>query len=285
MIGEMARPFDPSRFVAGAIVALTTLLRPAVSAGDEPAADGDAAERKRGCIAAHASTQRQRRTGAWQAARRSATQCAASACPDPLRSECSTWLSELDASMPALRFEASTSAGEPVRDAEIFVDGVRVATRVPNRAVPVDPGEHTVAAITPEGMAAKAQVSVDAGATQLVSLRFTAPAAARSPARFEPRPGPSPKAVAFRPRPRDRSTAYALLATSGAAALSGGYFAWMGLRAQRDLESRCAPRCDPGETHSMTSRYVAADVAFGVSALALGGALWILLTEPADATR
>lgn len=281
----MPRAFDFIRLAAGAVVTLGTWLGPAVSAGDEPAADGDAAERKRACIAAHASTQRQRKTGAWQAARRSAAQCSAPACPEPLRSECSSWQGEIDASMPALRFEAVTHAGEPVHDAEIFVDGARVATRVPAHSVPVDPGEHTVAAITPEGMAAKAQVSVAAGATQLVSLRFAASATSRAPVRSEPRPGPRARTTESRPRTRDRSSAYTLLGASGAAALTGGYFAWMGLRAQRDLESRCAPRCDPGETTSMNNRYRAADVAFGVSALALGGALWFLLTEPSEAAR
>ena len=66
---------------------------------------------KRACLATYVESQSERRAGKLLAARAAAVTCGSESCPDVLRSDCVTWLRELDASIPTVVFSASTPDG------------------------------------------------------------------------------------------------------------------------------------------------------------------------------
>src|SRR5262249_46652328 len=90
---------------------------------------------KEACIEAHPSVQRFRRTGALRDALRAATECGRDACPRLVVTDCATWVTELEALVPTVVFEARDSAGNEVSDVRVSIDGKPLVDRLDGKAV------------------------------------------------------------------------------------------------------------------------------------------------------
>ena len=226
---------------------------------------------KRACLATYVETQSNRQAGKLLAARAAAMTCGNDACPPVLRSDCVTWLRELDASIPTVVFSASTPDGRDVTDARVTVDG-QVVERTTGAAVALDPGEHLVACEA-DGYKRVEYHLVAAQGSKNRAVHFDIEPAVRAPSPEPPRPGAS--------RPI-RPATYVL----GALGVVGlgvwvavGASAFWGSPSVRTLD-RCKPDCDPGDRSDVQRKLDVADVAGGTALLALGGALALYLTRP-----
>jgi hypothetical protein len=96
------------------------------------------------CASAYEDAQVQRNGGHLKAAKEQLKICVQDQCPDFVRTDCATWLSEVNAALPTVTFAAVDSAGADLIDVKVSVDGVVVVESLDGRAVEVDPGQHSL---------------------------------------------------------------------------------------------------------------------------------------------
>jgi hypothetical protein len=227
---------------------------------------------KRACLATYVEAQSNRQAGKLIAARAAAVTCGSESCPDVLRSDCVTWLRELDASIPTVVFSASTPDGRDVTDARVSVDGRVVVGSVAGEAIAMDPGEHVAVC--------------EADGYKRVEIRVVAAQGAKNRAvRFEMELAHSfapPVPVATEGARPVRPLTYVLGAVGvvGLAVWGGvGASAFWGNPSVETLD-RCKPNCDPGDRSDVQRKLVMADIAGATALLGLGGALALYLTRP-----
>jgi hypothetical protein len=95
------------------------------------------------CIRAYEDSVPLRKNHQLKAARAKLLICSSESCPGDVRSECLGRLSEIDASMPTVVFEAKDAAGAIVFTVKVKMDGELLAERLQGSALPIDPGDHT----------------------------------------------------------------------------------------------------------------------------------------------
>lgn len=119
--------------VAAALVVACALLN-ATTAYADPQACSTAAE----------DGQRLRAGGKLRAARTKFAECALKTCPTIVRADCAKWGAELAETMPTIIVDARDADLHDVGDVEVIVDGETVAQQLDGKAIPVDPGPHTL---------------------------------------------------------------------------------------------------------------------------------------------
>ncbi len=218
---------------------------------------------KASCLAAHESSQSERKQGKLLAAQATLAKCAEETCPGPVRSDCVKWLGEVEAAVPTIvvrvvdengKDPSSTTKGE-LDESPIALDGLPIR---------VDPGKHVVVVRRADGAARTASIVVVEGEhDRVLTLTFESP----------------------KPAPR---RSFAPLVLAGLSVLALGGFAVVGLTTNaklRELEDGCAPRCDPAERDAVARRYLIGDVLLGVGVVSLGAAVTVyLLDRPATAS-
>lgn len=102
------------------------------------------ADSKQECAAAYEKTQALRDEAKLIDARIQAVACSSSTCSDYVITDCARWLTELDAILPTVVFTAVDGAGAETTAVRVTVDGQVVSEKLDGKAVPMDPGEHTV---------------------------------------------------------------------------------------------------------------------------------------------
>ncbi|MCC6900377.1 MAG: hypothetical protein IT377_15470 [Polyangiaceae bacterium] len=219
---------------------------------------------KRACIAAHAGVQRARARQRLSEAREHAQTCGSAECPDVIRDECSTWLTELANEQPTIVLAARDEAGRTVTNVTVRLGDKVLARRIDGQPIEIDPGLHTLRFDGREH-----QILVRAAEKgQLVELVVPAPPKA------DPPRGPSAPPLSSAPSTGLPTASWVLGGVAAAGFLSAGYFGLAGLSQQRDLESTCAPRCPGGDVDDMQRSYAIADVSLGVALVATAGAIW-----------
>jgi hypothetical protein len=225
------------------------------------------AQDKQACAAAHEEAQIWRQKGSLKASRDRLKVCARDACPALLRSDCVTWLEQVERSMASVVFEAQKGGADLV-EVRVFLDGALVASRLNGRSVEVEPGEHLLRFEAPGVAPLERRVVIREGEkSRLVSAIFD--------------PGPPPR----RPAPRRPVPvgvyAFGALGLAGFAGFAG--FGLAGRIGENELrEENCAPNCDRGRTDAVRKKYVLANASFSVGAVAsAGAAIWYLL-RPAE---
>lgn len=236
-----------------------------------PAAAQDATN---ACVEAHVSAQRLRRDGKLRAAREQLVACARTTCPQVLVRECAGWLTEVEAAVPSVVFEATDENGRDLADVRIEVDGQVLLERLGGTAVEMDPGEHQVRWTHPQRKAVEQAVVVREGDK-----------ARRISARLEPlvAGGAGGDTPILEERPVPAATI--VLGGIGLAGLAGfGVLASMGLSEESDLDERgCKPNCPSDDVDSVRTKFLIGDIALGVGVAALAGATIFYLTRPSVA--
>jgi hypothetical protein len=233
------------------------------------------AQDKQACAAAHEESQVLRQKGSLKAARERLKTCARDACPAIVRSDCVTWLDQVERSMSSIVVAAQKGSAELV-DVRVFLDGGLVASRLNGKAIEIEPGEHLLRFETAGSKPLQRQVVIREGEkSRLVSVRFDEGAAA---------PAPVPPAPVYeRPVPAGVFV-FAGLGLVGMAGFAG--FGLAGKSAESDLrDSNCAPRCDRDDVNGARTKYVLANASLAVGGAALAGALvWYLLRPTEEVT-
>jgi hypothetical protein len=71
--------------------------------------------------------------------------CAAASCPPDVRGECLRRVSEVNAAMPTIVFEAHDRLGNDVSAVKVTMDGEPLAVQLDGKALSIDPGAHSFA--------------------------------------------------------------------------------------------------------------------------------------------
>jgi len=225
------------------------------------------------CVDAYGKAQEYRMNNDLLKARDALWTCARTTCPSVIQNDCTTWLNQVIESIPSIVLEAKVD-DDSVFDVTVTMDGARIATQLDGKPIEINPGLHTFV-FTRAGSAEPMEKKIIIAAhmkSQIVSVGWHAPAPARNAA-GEKASGTAPA----RPVP---PLVYVLGGVSVAAFATFAVLGLTGQATQHDLENSCQPHCSSSDVSSLKARFIGADVAAGVSALAAAGAVTLYLTRP-----
>lgn len=122
----------------GVIFSLSVVLGTAAAARPVLAADPTTAD----CLSASESSLSLRNQHKLRDARASLLICAAPSCPADVRAECARRVSEVNAAIPTIVFEAKDLVGNDLSAVKVSIDGQPLAERLEGAALSIDPGVH-----------------------------------------------------------------------------------------------------------------------------------------------
>src|SRR5262245_49024443 len=103
-----------------------------------------AADEKLACVTAAETAQQQRSANKLRQARASLHICARDVCPAVVRSDCTQWLAEVEASVPTIVLRAQDPRGADLTDVKVQLDGAPIADKIDGLPIEVDPGQHVL---------------------------------------------------------------------------------------------------------------------------------------------
>jgi len=289
----------PVRAAHSALVSLVLLV-----AGETRAGAADERD-KEVCIRAVEHAQVARIDGKLREAREGFVTCARAVCPEAIRQDCTRWVTDVDASLPSVVFEAVWVDGHDATGMRVLLDGKPLADTEPGRAVVIDPGEHTFRFEVAGAAPVEARNVVREGEkNRVVRVTFaplapppppaptgdtgtapsgSSPASVPAPANlWQPIPAPEqrPHAAGRGPIP----VAAYILGGVGLASFAGfGYLALDGtsrLDGMRSGSGGCAPNCRASDVTSARNEILAGDILGYVGIAATGVAIWLALARP-----
>jgi len=248
------------------------------------------------CLSASSAAQDLRRARKLIEARTQLLTCVRDVCPAVVRRDCVTWLSEVEAGMPTLVVAARDGRGNDIVAARILMDGAVFLDRLEGKALPVNPGVHTIRLEVDRAAPVEQQVVIKEGEkNRLLELAVVVPTepppagATTTPPRQQPS-GTMPPATPPAPtrdRSRSRTLGLGLTITGG---LGIGVGVIFGLRASSrwsDAQTACGTGCQPGSPayqlrdEAQTAGNVSTiSVIVGGAALATGLILLVRKKEP-----
>ncbi len=229
---------------------------------------------KKECAAAYEETQSLQKDGKLAEARSKALFCSQDACPAVVKTDCSKWLGEIEASLPTVVFSVIGPDGQETASAQVMMDGRSLAARSDGKAVAADPGEHRFR-FELSGSPAIERTLVLREGEKLRKIEVSFAATAKGPTGEE---GPEKTA----PQGAGAPVVPIVVGALGVAAIGvGATFGALGLMEQGDLEKTCAPECTADRVDGVRTKLLVADVAGGAGIAALGTALIVyLVTRP-----
>lgn len=245
------------------------------------------------CEAAYEQTQVLRAAGKLAAARREALSCAVDACPSVVRKDCTTWVGEIDQSLPTIAIHVTNADGCDETSARVSIDGAVIAEANAGRAFPVDPGEHELHVELPSGSTQSRHLVVAQGEkSRAIPVTFAPagtvcgaphapspppglPPGARPTTPSSPPPSSRPPAVESRPWTAPTIAFGAIGLASAAASITLGS---VGLARRSSICD--ATGCDPDKTGGVRALFIGSDVCTGVAVASLTTALILHLTRP-----
>jgi hypothetical protein len=235
------------------------------------------------CLDAYGNAQEFRKNNDLLKARQALWTCAGATCPAIVQNDCTAWLGQVADAIPSVVLEAKLD-NDNVFDVSVSLDGTPVATQLDGKPVEINPGLHTFVFERPGAAPVEKKVIIAAHAKSQVILAewTTPPPISRSGSTHA---GGEASTPMVRPIP---PLAYVLAGTSVAAF---GAFAVLGITGDAikgNLQSSsCASLhdCDTSTVSSLETRFVAADIAAGVGALAAVGAITVFLLRPERAAQ
>lgn len=239
------------------------------------------------CPTASEEGQRARDQGKSLEARELFRACSKATCPGVVRKDCTKWLGELEESIPSIVIAARDGAGADLTNVRVSIDGQEVATRTDGKAIPLNPGEHTLRFEAPNLPPKTESIVVRTGEkNRLVKVQLGEPAKVAPPPVTPPIGPPPPDGRA----PSETSSPPVLgYVLGGVGILAIGGFAILGATSKSDLDdlkSTCAPFCAQSDLDSVKTRMLVADILLGTGAVALVvGTILILTHKSSEPTR
>lgn len=242
------------------------------------------AQQRSECLTAHADAQILRKKGSLLAAHERLMVCAQEGCPALVANDCTTWMSEIEASLSSVVFAVSDSAGQDVIDAHVYANGKLISERADGRAVAIDPGTYTFRFEAPPRAAVEETVSIrQSEKNRIVRVQFAPLTPEKSGQMALPADTQAPEA----PKSRGIPTGTWVLggvALAGAAAFTT--FAVLGHGKYDDAKKcRTDPRCDDLDSLIDAGKrdYVVADIALGVAVASATAAVIVYFVDRGSA--
>jgi hypothetical protein len=224
-------------------------------------ADAARAQDKSACATAYVSAQVERRQGHLKASRQQLLVCSQPSC-SVLQGECAKWLSDVEAALPSVVFEATGPAGSDISDVQVTCDGAPLLSHLDGSAASMDPGVHRCR--FESGGAVREQQSLLHEGEQRRPWRVSFAQAADGTA------GQAAHAPAW---------AWTLGAVGVAAIGVGSYFELHGFAQKSDL-SQCRGTCQQSAVDAAHTSFVVGDVTIGVGLAAVAVAAIVVFALP-----
>jgi hypothetical protein len=219
-------------------------------------------------VSSYENSQVLRRQGRLLDAREALAACSRQECPPLVRSDCGTWLEEVDRAIPSVIVQATVGGAETAAVA-VSIDGKVVTERLDGKAIVTDPGLHTFRFETPGFLPVETSLVIREGE----HYRALPVAFASHPARL-----PSD-----RPLETARPVPLAAWILGGVGVAGVGTFLAMGIlgNLQRErLKEQCAPFCSPSDVDIVQRNYIAADTSLAVAIVSLALGSVVFLSRP-----
>jgi hypothetical protein len=255
-----------------------TLFAPAFAAvALLAAADAHADPTRRECVESYDRAQYLKKESKLREAREQLLVCSNDACPVAVKHDCVPWLAEVEAAMPTVSFGVRDEKGKDIAGARIAIDGREGKDAAEGRAVPLDPGRHTIHVETSDGRTADDSfVARAAEKNRIVTvvLKSAAPPVA------QPIPPPPPP-------PEERSLALPIgLGVVGVLGLGAAFgFGFSAKSEADDLRTSCGPSCKDSDLDSVHTKLLLSDIGLGIGVVALAAAAYLVITAPSGGTK
>jgi hypothetical protein len=244
---------------------------------------------KQQCVAANDAAQDLRQSGKLRQAREKLVLCSAASCPAIVRDDCVQRLTEVDAAMPSIIFEAKDAAGNDLAAVTVTMDGEPFADKLDGAQRPVDPGEHTfVFEVVGLAKVEKKFVVVEGvkGRRERIVLAAAAPTTSPPPVIASPSPAETTRSVGPPP------LAWAAFGVGGAGLVLGITAGLVAGGKHATLQGECnntAGTCAPqyaGDLDAFNTWRTVSTIGYVVGALGVAGgaALWFLVPKAPSTT-
>jgi hypothetical protein len=221
------------------------------------------------CVSAAEAAQRQRAAGKLLQARASLQICSRDVCPGVIRSDCTRWRAEVEASVPTIVLRAQDARGRDLTDVKVSLDGAPIADKIDGFPIEVDPGQHVLTGEHAGSKRVRQEIVIRTGdRNRTIAFPFED---------LEPAPGvllpPLPPPPA-RPSP----AAWIFAGVGVASAGVGTFFLVSAIRDRNELEATCKPTCAQSKVDAGQRNDDIATVAYGAAILSGGLATYFFLT-------
>lgn len=242
--------------------------------GHEPEPIGE----QSACMAAFHEAQLQKAEARYQAARRELLKCAQTECGDAMIASCIQMYAGLESAIPSV-VPSAKRGGAELANVSVDVNGTPVSGHLEGTPLELDPGVYTFTFHAPGLPSVQHEVVLRAGEQRrpLVAVfPAEAPVPAFAPATVGSRPTP-----ALQPASRGVPVMSYVLGGLGLAGL-GTFVAYRVSAAnlEDELDQVCAPRCSRSATDGVDQRYLMSNIALGVGAAAIAGAVLVYTLTP-----
>ncbi|MGZ3417803.1 MAG: hypothetical protein ACXWUG_02705 [Polyangiales bacterium] len=233
---------------------------------------------KKACTEAYEKTQKSKKSGSLDEAKKSALFCAQEGCPAFIRDECTSLSVEIDKSIPTIVIAIVDGSGHDVTDVTVTLDGKAIENGA-GKAIAVDPGKHKLR-VEREGAEPIEQelIAREGEKNRAVTVKLPG---GKEPQKEAPPPSPEqpPQPPASAPTP----VATWIFGGIGLVGLATfATFGALGMSNKGDLDSRnCKPDCPQADVDKAKKNFLIADIGLGVGVLGLGVATVVYLTRGA----
>lgn len=281
-------PFYKARISVSALalslaLAASSIALPA-AAQDAAAPEQDPQQEKLLCSQSYELSQRLRNETQYLAAHDELLKCANPKCGDALFQECNRLYSELEMAMPSVIFQArDASNSQDLVDVSVTIDGRTLTQQLDGKPVVVDPGSHQFTFTAPNAPVVEKSIVIRAGEKfrqVTVAMDVKHAQLASPPSTAFPPPVAAP--------PRARRVPIASFVLGGVGALALGGFVALRLIGSSDydtLKNGCAPDCSQSDVDNVKQKYLLSNIALGVGAAALVGAVVVYAVQPSGSSK
>lgn len=229
------------------------------------------------CASAYEQAQELRAEQHLRQAQRSLEACIEPSCPEFIRTECGRWLVEVETSLPTIVLSAKTS-GSDANAVRVLCDGAPLVESLDGKAIPVDPGPHTLTFVTDAARHVELKVVLREGEkNRIIEAELGEP---KVPTK---RAAQAPVVRSEQVLATNSGSNWLPYGFGGLGVLGVTGFAVLGMLGNRDLEdreARCAPSCTDADVSSVKTKYYLADLSLGVGIVSLGVAGYLFLSSP-----
>ena len=274
---KLMNPVLLASFAALTFLPVTALAQDAAATADP----------KVSCAQAFEQAQRLRNESKYVAANQEVLKCATPVCGEAIFQECTRIFTDLQAAIPSVVFVARDKNGNELADVSVAIDGQPTVERIDGKPFLIDPGSH-VFRFTASGYLPTERLAVIRTGERFrpvsVVLERDAPAEAPQPATPVAAPPPALAVEAAPARPRSVPVASWVLGGVGVLAGTGALiFRVAGASDFSELQRDCSPNCSEGDIDKVKQKYLISNIAIGVGAAALAGAVTLYLVAPREA--
>jgi hypothetical protein len=188
-----------------------------------------------------------------------------------LAADCSQWAAELKALTPTVVFQVHDPGGRRIDAFRATVNGTSLGEALGDTPVPVDPGDHLFRLEATGFAAAEVHATLNEGEHgRVVSMTLVPLVPAASVAG-------SPPSGADGDGAPSHTVAYVFLGVGAVALATGGGLGIAGLVDKSNLQSSCAPKCNPDSVDTIRTLWTvgAVTAAAGAVSAGVGAVLWV----------